>query len=204
MKQIKLILIIIGSPILLLGQANIKKTKDSSISEIQNNIYRITVTQAMFPGYDESSTLLGFYEHRIKKSFSIVGKLGFGASVRKFGSSSNPYQTSLHLHSSLEGRYYFTLARRLRKEKSVLNFSCPYIGLEQNITTNPIALINQTQKEALKGSTGMFLNLGYQKQFGKLYLGIYFGPRLWGKSFSNFEGSSLGALHGGLSIGYVF
>ncbi len=158
----------------------------------------------MFPHDNEPIIISGMYEHQFKNTFSFVGKLGIGGEVKKFGSSSNPNQTSFHLYSAIEGRYYFTLKRRQKKEKSILNFSCPYIAVEQNIISNPIALINQIEKEALKGTTGLFLNLGYQKQIGKLYLATFLGVRLGGKSFSKYDGSSLSSIHGGLKAGCVF
>jgi hypothetical protein len=201
MKQIKLLLSIILLPMLLAGQAN--NATDNDASRIQRNIYRIAITQAVFPNY-APNTILGLYERRFLNVFSLVAKLGIGAEVKKFGSSSNPYQTSFHLCSAVEGRYYFTLKKRLKKEKPVLNLSCPYISLEQNIITNPIALINQTEKEALQGTTGLFLNIGYQKQLGELYLGAFLGTRLAGKNFSKFDGSGINSFHGGVMVGYVF
>jgi hypothetical protein len=204
MKQLKILLLIITLPIFLLGQTNSTKSTDRDLNKIISNIYRIYIVQPMFPHDNEPIIISGMYEHRFKNTFSFVGKLGIGGEVKKFGSSTNPYQTSFHLYSAIEGRYYFTINRRLKKEKAVQNLSCPYISLEQNIITNQIALINQVEKEALKGTTGLFLNLGYQKQLGKLYLGTFFGVRLGGKSFSKYDGSSLSSIHGGLMVGYVF
>jgi hypothetical protein len=190
-------------PILLFGQANIAKRKNNDLNSMQSNIYRINITQPIFPEY-ETITLSGAYEHRIKNALSILGNIGIGSSVKKFGSSSNRYQTSFHFYTSLEGRYYFTLKRRQKKEKPVFNFSCPYLSIVQNLFTNPIALINQIPKDAFEGSTRMFLNLGYQKQLGKLQLGAFWGVSFFGKDFSIYDkGRSVSPIHGGLTVGYV-
>jgi hypothetical protein len=165
MKQLKLLLSVIFLPILLCGQTNSTKSTDKDLNKIQSNIYRVNITQPIFPEY-ETITLSSVYEHRIKNAFSLLGKIGIGTSVKKFGNSSNPYQTSFHFYTAVEVRYYFTLKRRQKKEKSVFNFSCPYLAIEQNLFTNPIALINQIPKDAFEGSTRTFLNLGYQNKLG--------------------------------------
>ena len=189
---------------LVLGQLKNPKVFDKSLSIIQDNIYRINITQAILPNY-ETSTLSGVYERRIKNAFSLVGKIGIGSELKKFGPPGDPNQISFHFYSALEGRYYFTLKRRQRKEKSVLNFSCPYIGIEQNLFTNPIALINQDRKNAFGGSTRTFLNLGSQKQIGKLYLGGFLGVSIFENDLKYYStGRKMERLHGGALIGYVF
>ncbi|HMT72722.1 MAG TPA: hypothetical protein PKA77_01520 [Chitinophagaceae bacterium] len=204
MKKFKLLLLIITLPHLIFAQSKNIEAKSKSVDYIKANIYRIDITQPIFPEY-ETITLSGIYEHRIKNSFSFLGKIGIGTSVRKFGSSSNRYQTSFHLYSAIEARYYFTLKRRQKKEKPVLNFSCPYLAIEQNLFTNPIVLINQTSKDAFEGNTRTFINLGYQKQIGKLHLGAFFGVSAFVKDFSIYDkGRNISPVHGGLMLGYVF
>lgn len=129
---------------------------------VNRNIFRLVATEPLDKDYETSNIVSFNYEHKIRTVFSLVSKLGIATSVKKTGTDSNPYRISFHLYSSIEGRYYFTLKRRLRKEKSILNFSGPYIGFEQNLFTNPIALINQTKKNAFEGYTATYLNLGYQ------------------------------------------
>jgi hypothetical protein len=204
MKQRNILFIILLSPFFVFAQNSKQKFNDTLTKQIQNGIYRITLTQPLTPDY-ETITLAGNYEHKLKKAFSIVGKFGVGTSVKKFGSADNPNQTSFHVFGAIETRYYFSLYRRLRKEKTVLNFSAPYISLEQNLFTNPIALINQTKKEAFEGSTRLFLNVGYQKQISKLYLGAFFGVSFLENDFSKYDkGRSITPIHGGLTVGYVF
>ena len=205
MKTLKLFLLIICSPILSFSQTSNVKTEDSNSSQIDKNIYRVIYTQPIDKDFETNGIIAFNYEHKIKNAFSITSKLGVATSVNKFGSSSDPYQISFHLFSSIEARYYFTLNRRLRKEKSVFNFSCPYISLEQNLFTNQFALINQTAKGAFEGYTATYFNLGYQKQISKLFFAAYAGGQLSVKDFSKYDKRrSLSAFHVGLTLGYVF
>lgn len=204
MKKLKTLLLIITIPIIVFGQSKNLKIVDKNLSIIQDNIFRINLTQAVLPNY-ETGTISGVYERRIKSAFSFVGKIGIGGELKKFGPPGDPNQLSFHFYSAAEGRYYFTLKRRQRREKSVLNFSCPYIGIEQNLFTNPIALINQIPKKAFEGNTRTFLNLGSQKQIGKLYLGAFMGISLFENDFTIYDkGRKMEQLHGGVQIGYVF
>lgn len=201
MKKAKLLLAILSIPMLLLAQTNSTTLADKNSNILQNNIFRINITQAVFPIY-ETSTLSGVYEHRLKNAFTLLGKVGIGSSVAEFGIPTNRFQYSFHFYAAVEVRYYFTLNKRQKKEKSVYNFSCPYIAIEQNLFTNSIALINQTAKEAFKGSTRTFLNVGYQKQLGRFHFGTFIGTSLYSKDFSNYGQGK--PLHGGAMIGYVF
>jgi hypothetical protein len=205
MKQIKLLLFIMSSPILLLSQTKITKQKDSSTIKIQNNIYRIIYTQPIDKDFETNGIIAFNYERKIINAFSVASKLGVATSVNKFGDGGNPYQISFHLFSSIEARYYFTLNRRLRKGKSVFNFSSPYISLEQNLFSNQFALINQTAKKSFEGYTATYFNLGYQKQITNFYFAAYIGGQLAIKDFSKYDiGRSLSPFHVGLTIGYVF
>src|SRR5882762_4688568 len=128
MKQVNILLLSLLLPFFLLAQ-NTSNFSDSIAKQIKKNTCRVTLTASLTPDYETTTILSGNYEHQIKKAFSIVGKLGIGASVKKFGSAGNRYQTSFHLFEAVEARYYFSLYRRLKREKSVLNFSGPYISL---------------------------------------------------------------------------
>ena len=204
MKKAILLLSISTLPMLVFGQLKNPKVFDKNLSIIQDNIFRINLTQAVLPNY-ETGTISGVYERRIKNAISILGKIGIGGDVKDWGGLIDPSQTSYHFYSAVEARYYFTLKRRQKKEKPVLNFSCPYIGIEQNLFTNPIALINQNRKDAFEGSTRTFLNLGSQKQIGKLYLGAFMGISLFENDFTIYDkGRKMERLHGGVQIGYVF
>ena len=204
MKKVKTLLLIITLPIIVWGQSKNLKAIDKNLSVIQDNIFRINLTQAILPNY-ETSTLSGVYERRIKNTLSIFGKIGIGSEFNEWGGVIDPHQASYHFYSAIEARYYFTLKRRQKREKPVLNFSCPYIGIEQNLFTNPIVLINQNRKDAFGGSTRTFLNLGSQKQLGKLYLGAFMGVSIFEKDLKYYStGRKMERLHGGIQIGYVF
>ena len=204
MKEFTLLVSIMILPIFSFGQTHHEKIPDKNLSKLQSNIFRINITQATLPDY-ETNTLSGAYEHQIKNAFTFLGKIGIGYAVDKFGSSDDPYQISYHLYSAVETRYYFTLKRRQKKEKSVLNFSCPYVSLEQTLYSNQFALDNQIAKKAFEGSTRTFINLGCQKQIVKFYMAAFFGASIFTKDFAIYgTGRSIRPLHGGVIIGYVF
>ena len=204
MKPIKRILIIVLLfPLSIYAQKVRKMATDTGWGKIESNIYRITLMQPMFTDYESDGILAGNYEHKLTNKFSMVARLGLGFASDNFGPAQNPTRSSFHLYGALEARYYFSLERRIRKTKAVLNYSAPYISLEQNIITNHIALINKAKDGAMIGQTALYFNVGYQKQWGKFYLFGYFGVPLWGKRFSKDVSQNI-SLHGGTGLGYVF
>ena len=78
-------------------------------------------------------------------------------------------------------------------------------NVKRNVFTNPLAFIKQIPNKAFEGNTRTFLNLGYQKQIGKLYLGILMGVSVFEKDFTIYDkGRKIQRLHGGALIGYIF
>jgi hypothetical protein len=192
--------------LLLAPQIVFCQSKDDSLKIVlPKNIFRVIITQPLFPDYETSVIVAGNYERGFGKNLTLSTKIGLGTSVKKFGPSTNPTQTSFHLYSSAEFKHFFLMKNRIKKQRTILKYSGPYIGVEQNLFTNPIALINQTSNEAFAGSSITFLNLGYQKQVGKLYLAAHFGVNIWGVDLSKqIGGRDLNTLHGGVGLGFVF
>lgn len=192
--------------IFFIPQIVFSQSKEDSLKVLlPKNIFRVLITQPLFPDYETSVILAGNYEHGFSKNLTFSSKIGLGTSVKKFGTSTNPTQTSFHFYSSVEFKHFFLMKNRIKKQRTILKYSGSYIGIEQNLFTNPIALINQTTNEAFAGSSIMFLNLGYQKQVGKLYIGAHFGVNIWGVDFSKqIGGRDLNTLHGGVTLGFVF
>jgi hypothetical protein len=204
MKNVSIFLLILIVPSFLFAQNINSKSSEKYLIKIDRNIYRLVLTEPLAKDYETNAILSFNYERQIVKAFSLSAKMGIGTSIKKFGPIGKQYQYSFHAYSNVEARYYFTLNRRIRKEKYIKNFSSPYLSVEQNLFTNSIGLINQNTKDAMAGNTATYLNLGYQIQTGKLYLGAFFGVQLAGKSFSKYADYSLSILHGGVNIGYVF
>src|SRR5882757_3634552 len=83
MKQVNILLLSLLLPFFLFAQNTTSNFSDSIAKQIKKNIYRVTLTAPLTPDYETTSILSGNCEHQIKKAFSLVGKLGIGASVKK-------------------------------------------------------------------------------------------------------------------------
>ncbi len=203
MKPIFLLLAFLLSQFLIQAQKKRQISIDTGWAKVNSNIYRILLMQPLRPDYETDGIIAGNYEHKLINNFSMVTKIGIGAANDNFGPIENRRRTSFHLYAALEARYYFSLYRRIRKGRGVLNYSGPYLALEQNIITNYIALINKPSKSSLIGQSATYINIGYQKQWGKFYLFGFFGVPLFGHRFSKTIDQNI-SLHGGTGIGYVF
>jgi hypothetical protein len=184
-----------------LAQQTTSHNKDIHAMDISRNIFRVVINYSV-PD-DEGSGLILNYEHEIKRPFTFILKAGPTVHVGGSDAFGNDDKFTFNLLAAGELRYYFTLLHRIKKEKPVQNFSGLYLSLEQYILSNPVALINEERKDAYEGSTGAFLQVGYQKQLGKFYLNAYVGPRLYGNDFGRGD-RSLNGFHGGIAIGIVF
>ena len=100
MKKLKTLLLIITIPIIVFGQSKNLKIVDKNLSIIQDNIFRINLTQAVLPNY-ETGTISGVYERRIKSAFSFVGKIGIGGELKKFGPPGDPNQLILNRYQDI-------------------------------------------------------------------------------------------------------
>ena len=178
------------------------KNVDAYRDSIDNNIYRVVATQYA-PGYLYSLSFQ--YEKRIIKSLTLVAQMGTGIDVQHFGNRLNKKnQYAFSVFGSVESRFYFNLAHRIKKEKAVHNFSAFYLSLQEFILTNPFIFVNQTASNATQGNIQTFFNLGWQKQYQSLYLHVYGGPSLSKKSFSQYENNKyLDEWQMGFAIGLV-
>jgi hypothetical protein len=184
------------------SQVNKLKDEDEYVPETKKNIFRIGITLSL----DENVAVTGCYEHEIIKSFTVVLKGGFSG-YKDFISTSGPineqYQWSINAIASCELRYYFNLTRRIKHHRTTRNFSVPYFSIEPYAFTKPLIIINDLGAEERPGNVGAYINLGYQKQVGKIYYGVFFGTKFPGKIYSN-SVDVLDIIHGGITFGYVF
>lgn len=181
------------------------KTIDKSYEQnIDKNILRLILTFPLSPDYEETTISLS-YERQMHRSFTILASAGPGFHLRKFGPENQRYQLTINAFAAVEFRYYFLFLHRLKRERSVLNFSGPYFSLAQNIFSNPIALLNQPKNEAFQGSTYTSFNLGYHKQYRKFYMNAFFGVNIFSINLSkDYPNEQLAKIRGGLQIGMVF
>lgn len=105
--------------LILLGAATSSRAqgKDIFSKDIEKNIFRASLT--FIAPDDEGWPLLFSYEREIHKSFTIVASAG--PSFR--GTFNEPGEFAIHGFVSAEFRYYFNLIHRIKKEKTVRNFS---------------------------------------------------------------------------------
>jgi hypothetical protein len=113
------------------------------------------------------------------------------------------YKWTMNAVVSGEVRYYFTLLRRIKHQKTVKNFSAGYFSLEEMMQSKPLVIINKSGTETLSGNNSSYINLGYQKQVKLTYYNIFFGTRFPGKIYEN-STDIFDILHGGITIGRVF
>ncbi|MES2373265.1 MAG: hypothetical protein V4557_11845 [Bacteroidota bacterium] len=190
-------------PVYLFAQNAGKNYSDTGWDKIQNNIFRIVATAPVFPGYETKALLHGQYERRLKKKYTAVAKLGFGTDWDNFGPDEDPHRSTYHFFAAVEARYYFSLDRRVRKWRPIVNYTGPYVSFETMLITNKLIAVNPTPTKQFYGNVSSYLNIGYQKQVSNFYIGGYFGVIIWGKRFSDFNDYAAG-FHGGCSVGYVF
>lgn len=165
--------------------------------DIEKNIFRATLT--LIAPDDEGWPLLFSYEREIRKPFTVV--LGAGPSFR--GTSNEQGELSIHGYASVELRYYFNLRHRIKKEKTVRNFSATYLSIQESLFSGPVALVNMLSENAAVGKARTFLNLGLQKQFKQGYLNLYLGPGLHFNDLDKGEWVMIDDFHVAITFGLV-
>lgn len=183
--KIIFLFILFFSTNVLSAQLKNSKEKLRVSHDIKHNALRASLTLPILISQDPAIIAIN-YEHRLGKSpFSIIGTLG--TSIYFFGSGLNRIGDKIkwHLHGlfSSELRYYYTLKKRERLDKNTKNFTAGYLSLQPYYLTDPYLLIDE-RKEFSSGNQGVFLNIGYQWQAGRGYIGTFFGVRLAGTYFN--------------------
>lgn len=165
--------------------------------DIEKNIFRASITW-IIPG-DEGYPITFSYEREVRKPFTFV--IGTGPSFR--GTSEGTGELAIHGFVSAEFRYYFNLLHRIRKEKTVRNFSATYLSVQESLMSGPIALMNISSENAAKGKARTFLNLGLQKQFKQGFFNIYLGPGLHFNDLEKGVWVLIEDFHAGITLGFV-
>ncbi len=171
--------------------------RDMFSKDIEKNIFRASFT-CIFPD-DEGWPLTFSYEREILKPFTLV--ILAGPSFR--GTTNETGELAIHGFMSAEFRYYFNLRHRIKKEKTVRNFSATYLSLQESLFSGPVALINMLSGNAADAKARTFLNLGLQKQFKQRYLNIFLGPGLHFNDLDKGEWVLVEDFHVGIAFGFV-
>ncbi len=166
----------------------------------RKHIFRTTLTFHL--PEDEYVPLAFSYERMLGKQFTLFTKAGPSMSPNDKSWDSDDFQYSMNMYASAELRFYVNQLRRERKNKNAQNFSSNYLSIEQYIISNPLWVSGKEWKEGQPGSTGTFINIGLQRQFGSFYLNVFWGPRISGNLFGNWP-TTLSAHRGGIGIGVV-
>lgn len=185
--------------LLLFGAATSSgaQEKDMFSKDIEKNIFRASLA-AIAPD-DEGWPLLFSYEREIHRPFTIVA--GIGPSFRI--ESADEGKLAIHGFASIELRYYFNLVHRIKKEKTVRNFSATYLSLQESLFSGPIALLNVSSENAGRGKARTFLNLGIQKQFKQKFINLFLGPGLHFNDLEKGEWVMIDDFHAGITLGFV-
>lgn len=171
--------------------------KDMFSNYIEKNVFRATFTLIVLD--DEGWPLMFSYEREIRKPFTIV--LGAGPSFN--GTMNEQGELAIHGYASVELRYYFNLLHRIKKEKTVRNFSATYLAIQESLFSGPVALVNMLSTNAAEGKARTFLNLGLQKQFKQNYFNLYLGPGLHFNELDKGEWLLIDDFHVGITFGFV-
>jgi hypothetical protein len=166
--------------------------------EIEKNIFRATATVP-------SLAVAMSYERQIVKPLTVVFNLGpaFNAKSASF-TGNNKTAWNIYAQGSVEARCYYNLKHRLKKEKTIRNYSANYLSIEQFFITNPIISINQP-RVAAGGSSGLSLNVGLQRQTSKhFYIGGFLGVKIVGGNVEGAYSSKSDPLRFGITLGHVF
>jgi hypothetical protein len=180
------------------GIRSYAQQKDLFSKDIEKNIFRTTIS--FIAPDDEGLPILFSYEREIRKPFTIV--LSIGPSFRGLLEDGSQ-KIAIHAFASAELRYYFNLLHRIKKEKTVRNFSATYLSLQESLLSGPIALINTSGENASNRKAGAFLNLGLQKQYKQGYLNLFLGPGLHFNDLDKGEWVMIDDFHVGISFGFV-
>lgn len=92
---------------------------------------------------------------------------------------------------------------RIKKEKTVRNFSATYLAIQESLFSGPVALVNMLSTNSAEGKARTFLNLGLQKQFKQNYFNLYPGPGLHFNELDKGEWVMIDDFHVGITFEFV-
>lgn len=178
------------------------KVIDPNKMEIDKNIFRLLLSAST----DTKFSVTASYEREIKRPLTIFLKGGPAFNreyvmIDAFGTEQ--YKWLFNVIASGELRYYYNLNRRIKKQRTVRNFSAFYLSLEELLISKPLFILNKSGDEDLKGENSEFINIGFQYQKNTTYFNVYFGTRFPGQVYNN-PPLGIELLHGGITVGGVF
>lgn len=164
----------------------------------QNPLFRMSFTLP-------EATIALSNEFAISKKHSFVSKAGVQTSFVKGGATDNKSVFKFYGYFSVEPRWYLNFERRIKRGKTIDQFSGTYLSLETYIHTNEFASINEKRYKD-GGHYGAFFNIGIQRKRSKnWYFAGFFGisPLLtWDLNEKETTADEIAKV--GLTIGYTF
>ena len=202
MRQLFLLLLLL--PFFSTSQIikNHSKEVDPNKMEINKNIFRVLLSAST----DTKFSITGNYEREIKRPLTLFIKAGPALNREYITTDAfriEQYKWLVNFIGSGELRYYFSLNRRIKKGRTVKNFSAFYFSLEELLVSKPLYILNKSGNEESKGRNSEFINIGYQFQENTTYYNIYFGARFPGQVYNNTP-SGIDLLHVGITVGRAF
>ena len=170
-------------------------------SALGKNICRLSFYFNMIALHDKSAILFS-YERKIATTITAVVKVGPAISIKKFGSSGNPYQYTFYGYGSADFRHYFNLRSRSRKGKTIKNYSGKYISLNQSFLSNPFLFLNRDSNGVGEGIFGSYIDLGWQRQYKKVFLHAFICRTIYLRDLG-IGNRTLSDYHGGFTFGLV-
>jgi hypothetical protein len=198
-------LLIFALPIYGFAQTtqNVEQEKPETISR---HIFRIVGTQPIAPEFEGNVIVTAQYERALANKLSLVGKAGLGFSEDNFGDDGT-WRSAYFIFTVLEGRYYYSQSRRIKKGRPVNNHTGPYMGIDITGMSNPVfyASNGPGPRKPFAAGLASYLNIGYQKQVKKWYINGSLGALLKGTRYTDYVDARYAAsFHGGVSVGFVF
>lgn len=182
-----------------------EREKPNLDTVIDPHIFRILLTQPIGLNYEGNAILAFQYEYTLANKLSFAAKAGPGVSSDNFGDDGT-FRAAYYAFVLVEGRYYYSQGRRLKKGRPIYNHTGPYIGLDVTGMSAPFLNVYKgATKKPFAAGLASYLNIGYQKQFGRLCLHASLGALMGGTRYSDYEGDRYAAsFHGGLTVGFMF
>ncbi|MEP6749770.1 MAG: hypothetical protein ABJB86_18675 [Bacteroidota bacterium] len=177
------------------------KDTDPNKMEIDKNIFRMLLSAST----DTKFSFTASYERQIIRPLTIFLKGGPAfnreyVTIDAFGTEQ--YKWLFNVTASGELRYYYNLPGRIKKQRTVRNFSAFYLSLEELLISKPLFILNKSGDVELKGKNSAFINIGFQYQKNTTYFNVYFGTRFPGQVYNN-PPVGIELLHTGIIVGLV-
>jgi hypothetical protein len=143
-------------------------------------------------------------ERGISEAFSLNGTITIATAYFDRGGG---IANCMNIAATFDGelRYYFTMAKRINRERNYENYSGTYFSLQPYLRTQPFAYKYESDQEEFPAFIGLYANIGLQRQLKKgFYFNAYAGICGLSQTLSpSRSGSNPYPAHIGITFGYA-